>query len=88
VHPNDGKFYCCNYFQHPTKISQSVYEKFSRADIEQKANLKIPEAHQSFIEATLDKWLQLGIVKQTNSLYNSPLFCVPKKQGQGLRIED
>jgi transposase InsO family protein len=47
---------------------------------------KIPEAHQTFIEATLDEWLKLGVVKRTNSLYNSPLFCVPKKQGQGLRI--
>jgi hypothetical protein len=24
---------------------------------------KIPEAHQTFIEATLDKWLKLGVVK-------------------------
>jgi hypothetical protein len=47
---------------------------------------KIPEAHQNFIEATLAKWLKLGVVKQSNSLYNSPLFCVQKKQGQGLRI--
>ncbi len=37
-------------------------------------------------EATLDEWLKLGVVKRTNSLYNSPLFCVPKKQGQGLRF--
>jgi Reverse transcriptase (RNA-dependent DNA polymerase) len=48
---------------------------------------KIPEAHQNFfIETTLDEWLKLGVVKHSNSLYNSPLFCVPKKQGQGLRI--
>jgi hypothetical protein len=47
---------------------------------------KIPEAHQNFIEATLDEWLKLGVVKQSNSLYNSPLFCLPKKQGKGLRI--
>jgi hypothetical protein len=47
---------------------------------------KIPEANQSFIEAMLDEWLKLGVVKHTSSLYNSPLFCVPKKQGQGLRI--
>jgi hypothetical protein len=26
------------------------------------------------------------VVKRSNSLYNLPLFCVPKKQGQGLRI--
>jgi len=45
---------------------------------------KIPEAHQNFIEATLDEWLKLEVVKRSNSLYNSPLFCVPKKQGQGL----
>ncbi len=47
---------------------------------------KIPEAHQNFIETTLDEWLKLGVVKRSNSLNNSPLFCVPKKQGQGLRI--
>jgi hypothetical protein len=28
----------------------------------------------------------LGVVKRSNSLYNSPIFCVPKKQGQGLQI--
>jgi hypothetical protein len=47
---------------------------------------KIPEAPQNFIEAMLDEWLKLGVVKQSNSLYNSPLFFVPKKQAQGLRI--
>ncbi len=47
---------------------------------------KIPEAHHQFIEQTLDEWLKLGVVKRSNSLYNSPIFCVPKKQGQGLRI--
>ncbi len=47
---------------------------------------KIPEPHQNFIEATLDEWLKLGVVKWSNSLYNSPLFCFPKKQGQGLQI--
>jgi hypothetical protein len=29
---------------------------------------KIPEAHQNFIEATLDEWLKLGVVKRSNSL--------------------
>ena len=52
------------------KDNEPVYRK----------QFKIPEAHQSFIEATLNEWLKLGVVKRTNSLYNSPLFCVPKKQ--------
>jgi hypothetical protein len=47
---------------------------------------KIPEARHQFIEQTLDEWLKLGVVKRSNSLYNLPIFCVPKKQGQGLRI--
>ncbi len=47
---------------------------------------KIPEAHHQFIEQTLDEWLKLGVVKRSNSLYNSPIFCIPKKQGQGHRI--
>ncbi len=55
----------------------------SMVTIDQKVN---KAEDQTFIEATLDEWLKLGVVKRTNSLYNSPVFCVPKKQGQGLRI--
>jgi hypothetical protein len=48
---------------------------------------KIPEAHHQFIEQTLDELLKFGVIKRSNSLYNSPIFCVPKKkQGQGLQI--
>ncbi len=47
---------------------------------------KIPEAHHQFIKQTLEEWLKLGVVQRLDSLYNSPIFCVPKKQGQGLRI--
>jgi len=47
---------------------------------------KIPEAHQNFIEQLLNEWFKLDVVKRANSLYNSPIFCVPKKQGQGLRV--
>ena len=66
------------YFTHKIHLKDinPVYRK----------QFKIPEAHQNFIETTLDKWLKLGVVKRSYSLYNSPLFCVLKKQGQGLRI--
>jgi len=47
---------------------------------------KIPEAHTDFIEQTVEEWLKLGVVRRANSLYNSPIFCVPKKEGRGLRI--
>jgi hypothetical protein len=58
------------------KTQDPVYQK----------QFKIPEAHHQFIEQTPDEWLKLGVVKRSNSLYNSPIFCVPKKQGQGLHI--
>jgi hypothetical protein len=47
---------------------------------------KIMEAHHQFIKQALDEWLKLGVIKRSNSLYNSPVLCIPKKQGQGLRI--
>jgi hypothetical protein len=34
----------------------------------------------------LAEWLKLGVVQKLDSLYNSPVFCVPKKVGNGYRI--
>ena len=42
--------------------------------------------HQTFVEQSLKEWLRLGVVQKTNSSYNSPIFCVPKIGGGGLRI--
>jgi hypothetical protein len=47
---------------------------------------KIPEAHHQNIKQTLEEWLKLGVVRRSDSLYNSPIFCVPKNLGQGLCI--
>ncbi len=40
----------------------------------------------SIYQRPLDEWLKLGVVRKTRSIYNSPILCVSKKQGQGLRI--
>jgi hypothetical protein len=34
----------------------------------------LPEADTQFIEQSLDEWLKLGVVRQSNSPYNSPIF--------------
>jgi hypothetical protein len=47
---------------------------------------KIPEAHNAFIEELLTERLKLGVVRRSQSMYNSPIFCVPKKTGQGPKI--
>jgi len=38
------------------------------------------------IKQSLYKWLELGVVKTANSLCNSLIFCLSKKQGQGQGI--
>jgi hypothetical protein len=47
---------------------------------------KIPDAHRPFLEESLADWLKLGVVQKSDSLYNSPVFCVSKKGGIGYRI--
>jgi hypothetical protein len=69
---------------HAKKFTQKIHLKDNNPVY--RKQFKIPEAHQNFIQATLDKWLKLGVVKRSNSLYQSPLFCVPKIQGQVLCI--
>jgi hypothetical protein len=67
-----------NHFFHKIhlKDNEPVYRK----------QFKIPDAHRPFLEESLAEWLKLGVVQKSDSLYNSPVFCVPKKGGYGYRI--
>jgi hypothetical protein len=46
---------------------------------------RLPAEHLKHIQENVAGWLQCGIIKQSKSNYNSPIFCVPKKDGQGIR---
>ncbi len=46
---------------------------------------KIPDAHRDELHRNVAEWLKLGVVQPCRSKFNSPLFCVSKKNG-GLRI--
>ncbi len=72
------------YLSLATNFKHKIHLK-DNAPVYQK-QFKISEAHQNCIEKSLDEWLKLGIVRCANSLYNSPIFCVQKTQGQGLRV--
>jgi hypothetical protein len=52
------------------KDNEPVYRK----------QFKLPDAHQPFLEESLAEWLKLGVVQKLDSLYNSPVFCVPKRE--------
>ncbi len=96
--PNEYKQrYIDILYKHQKAISANKYDLSLASNFKHKIHLKdnnpvyrkqfkIPEAHQNFIEQYLEEWLKLGVVKCSNSLYNSPIFCVPKKQGQGLHV--
>ena len=47
---------------------------------------KISEAHLDFIGKTIDDWLKLGVVRRSNSMYNSPFFCVPLRTVMDLEL--
>ncbi len=83
--------------RHQKAISANKYDLSLASNFKHRIHLKnndpvyrkqfeIAEAHQTFIEQSLDEWLKLGVVKGANSLYHLPIFCVPKKQGQGLQV--
>jgi hypothetical protein len=46
---------------------------------------RLPMKHIEFIKENIMGCLDLGIVERVNLPYNSPIFCVPKKQGHGIR---
>ena len=47
---------------------------------------RIPHHHQETILAHVKEWLQCDVIKRCHSPYNSPIFCVEKPNGQGLRL--
>jgi hypothetical protein len=67
----------CNLLMHEIhlKTPDPVYIK----------QFKIPQAHQDYLKDQVRKWLKLGIVQNSRSRFNSPLFLVTKKDG-GFRV--
>jgi len=72
-------------FKHQAAISMDKYDLGLAKDFAHRIHLKddqpifrkqfnLPEAHTQFIEQSLDEWLKLGVVQQSNSPYNSPIF--------------
>jgi hypothetical protein len=67
----------CSLVQHTihTSSEEPMYRK----------QFPIPSAHISVIHDHVSAWLKNGIIEPAKSPYNSPIFCVPKKNG-GFRL--
>ena len=46
---------------------------------------RLPFDQLQVIRDHVGAWLKSGVIERANSKYNSPIFCVPKKEGQGFR---
>ena len=46
---------------------------------------RLPAEHLKLLQENVAGWLQAGIIERAKSPYNAPIFCVPKKHGQGMR---
>ena len=62
-----------NNFEHNIRLKSSdpIYRK----------QFRIPEAHQQSLDKQIDDWVKMGIIEPCFSRYNSPIFIVPKKDG-------
>ena len=69
-----------NTLQHEIQLksNEPVYVK----------QFKIPDAHREVIEKHVKEWIALGIVEPARSRYNSPMFCVGKKDGTLRLVQD
>ena len=49
---------------------------------------RLPDTHKVKLEEQVDEWLKMGIIQPSNSRYNSPIFVVPKKNGENRYVLD
>jgi hypothetical protein len=49
---------------------------------------RLPDTHKIKLEQQVDEWLKMGIIQPSNSKYNSPIFVVPKKNGENRYVLD
>ena len=48
---------------------------------------KMPEAHQGIVESQIQQWLNLGLIRKADSMFNTPLICIQTKGGH-LVVQD
>ena len=55
-------------------------------DPQYKGQFRLAQEQMQLIKDNVVGWLRAGLIQRSNSKFNSPVFCVPKKEGKGLRV--
>ncbi len=49
---------------------------------------RLADMHKQALDKQIDEWLKIGVIQPTASRYNSPIFVVPKKNGENRYVLD
>ena len=55
-------------------------------DPQYKGQFRLAQDQMQLIKDNVVGWLKAGLIQRSTSKFNSPVFCVPKKEGKGLRV--
>ena len=71
---------CANHFKHNIKLKNDspIYVK----------QFRLAEAYRQGLFDQIKTWLALGVIKPSQSKFNSPVFIVPKKSGKPRYVLD
>lgn len=74
--------------KHDLGLTDTVVHDVELSDIQPvyTQQYRLPVAQLELVKEHLAAWIKSGIVEPAHSKYNSPVFCVPKKEGHGLRV--
>ena len=68
------------------KHQHKIELKDKETDPAYTAQFPLSPTNMDFIKSSVKEWVATGMVEPTVSPWNSPIFCVKKKGGQGLRV--
>jgi hypothetical protein len=59
-----------------------LHLKYKPVEPHYQKQTKIPEAYQDIVAQQIQQWLNLGLVRRSESMFNTPLTCISTKEGQ------
>ena len=65
----------------PQAPQAQAQTQFKEAEPHFQRQPRIPEAHRDLVEDQIEGWINQGLVRQADSMFNTPLTCVKTTQG-------
>ena len=69
-----------------TDVIQHTIDLKDKAMPAYKGQFRLAMDQLQLIKDNVAGWIGAGLIERSNSKFNAPVFCVPKREGQGLRV--